>query len=77
MAEELTRGNSRLNLVVAFNYDRGRRFARAAQRLAAKVLDGKRGSRHRSTPTRSGSISMRPISRSRPDHPHQRRAAAV
>ena len=41
-AEELTRGNSRLNLVVAFNYGSRQEIARAAQRLAREALDGKR-----------------------------------
>src|ERR1700756_3963371 len=41
-AEELTRGNSRLTLVVAFNYGSRQEIARAAQRLAREVADGKR-----------------------------------
>ena len=39
-AEELTRDNSHLNLVVAFNY--GSRQEMAAQRLAREVAEGKR-----------------------------------
>ena len=41
-AEELTRDNSRLNLVVAFNYGSRQEIAAAAQRLAREVADGKR-----------------------------------
>jgi undecaprenyl diphosphate synthase len=40
-AEELTRDNTRLNLVVAFNYGSRQEIARAARRLAEKVLAGK------------------------------------
>ncbi len=39
-AEHLTRGNSRLNLVVAFNYGGRQELARAMQRLAEKVRQG-------------------------------------
>src|SRR5215468_7497447 len=41
-AEELTRNNDRLNLVVAFNYGSRQEIARAAQRLAREVTEGKR-----------------------------------
>src|SRR6201985_1604892 len=41
-AEDLTRNNDRLHLVVAFNYGSRQEIARAAQRLAAEVADGKR-----------------------------------
>jgi len=41
-AEELTRNNSRLNLVVAFNYGSRQEIARAAQRLAREVAGGRR-----------------------------------
>jgi undecaprenyl diphosphate synthase len=41
-AEELTKNNSRLNLVVAFNYGSRQEIAQAAQRLAREVADGKR-----------------------------------
>src|SRR6266849_1184961 len=44
-AEELTRGNSRLNLVVAFNYGSRQEIAHAAQRLAREVAEGKRDCR--------------------------------
>src|SRR6201989_2796189 len=40
-AEELTRNNERLNLVVAFNYGSRQEIARAARRLAREVADGK------------------------------------
>ena len=41
-AEELTRGNTRLTLVVAFNYGSRQEIASAAQRLAREVAEGKR-----------------------------------
>ena len=41
-AEELTTGNTRLNLVVAFNYGSRQEIAGAAQRLAREVAEGKR-----------------------------------
>src|SRR3974390_1442850 len=42
-AEELTRGNSRLTLVVAFNYGSRQEIARAAQKLAGEAAAGRRG----------------------------------
>jgi undecaprenyl diphosphate synthase len=41
-AEDLTRDNTRLNLVVAFNYGSRQEIAGAAQRLASEVAEGKR-----------------------------------
>jgi undecaprenyl diphosphate synthase len=41
-AEDLTKNNNRLNLVVAFNYGSRQEIAKAAQRLAREVADGKR-----------------------------------
>jgi undecaprenyl diphosphate synthase len=41
-AEELTKGNDKLVLVVAFNYGARQEIARAAQRLAAAVAAGER-----------------------------------
>jgi undecaprenyl diphosphate synthase len=41
-AEDLTRDNVRLNLVVAFNYGSRQEIAAAAQRLAREVAEGKR-----------------------------------
>jgi undecaprenyl diphosphate synthase len=41
-AEELTRNNDRLTLVVAFNYGSRQEIANAAQRLAREVAEGKR-----------------------------------
>jgi len=58
-AEELTRGNSRLNLVVAFNYGSRQEIAQAAQRLAREVAEGRRDP-PRSTPTHSAAISITP-----------------
>jgi undecaprenyl diphosphate synthase len=41
-AEELTRENARMNLIVAFNYGSRQEIARAARRLACEVGEGKR-----------------------------------
>jgi undecaprenyl diphosphate synthase len=41
-AEELTRFNTKLTLVVAFNYGSRQEIARAAQRLAREVAEGRR-----------------------------------
>src|ERR1700741_2858434 len=41
-AEDLTRDNNRMHLVVAFNYGSPQEIARAAQRLACEVAEGKR-----------------------------------
>ncbi len=41
-AEELTRDNTKLNLVIAFNYGSRQEIAKAAQRLAREVAEGKR-----------------------------------
>src|ERR1700749_3440471 len=41
-AEELTRNNNRVTLVVAFNYGSRQEIANAAQRLAREVAEGKR-----------------------------------
>src|ERR1700734_1800332 len=41
-AEELTKGNTKLHLVVAFNYGSRQEIATAAQRLAREVAEGKR-----------------------------------
>ena len=76
-AEDLTRGNDGLTLVVAFNYGARQEIARAARRLAIEVAAG-RLSPDDVTPDRLGSYLARARhSRSRRHHPHQRRAAAV
>jgi undecaprenyl diphosphate synthase len=41
-AEDLTKNNTALTLVVAFNYGSRQEIARAAQRLAAEAIQGKR-----------------------------------
>jgi len=41
-AEDLTRGNTRLTLVVAFNYGARQEIAKAAQKLAREVAEGRR-----------------------------------
>ncbi len=40
-AEDLTRGNSGLTVVVAFNYGGRQEIARAAQRIATEIADGR------------------------------------
>ena len=59
-AEDLTRGNDGLTLVVAFNYGARQEIARAARRLAIEVAAG-RLSRRRHDARAAGSILMRPI----------------
>jgi len=44
-AEELTRNNTSLNLVVAFNYGSRQEIAHAARRLACEVAEGRRDQR--------------------------------
>src|ERR1700759_5276518 len=41
-AEELTKANTRLNLIVAFNYGSRQEIAGAARRLAREVAEGRR-----------------------------------
>jgi undecaprenyl diphosphate synthase len=41
-AEELTRANTNMNLIVAFNYGSRQEIANAAQKLAREVAEGKR-----------------------------------
>jgi undecaprenyl diphosphate synthase len=41
-AEDLTRNNDRMHLIVAFNYGSRQEIARAAQRLASEVAESKR-----------------------------------
>ena len=76
-AEELTRHNRGLTLVVAFNYGGRQEIVEAARRLAAKAAAGKLD------PDAIGvehfaqlAVDLR-HSRSRPHHPHLGRAAAV
>ena len=76
-AEELTRDNTKLNLVVAFNYGSRQEIAGAAQRLAREVAEGKRDPASIDADALGQYLDAPDHSRSRPDHPHQRRAAAV
>ena len=77
-AEELTKDNDGLTLVVAFNYGARQEIARAARRLAAAVERGEASGAATSTADALGALSRRARhSRSRSHHPHQRRAAAV
>ena len=50
-AEELTKDNDGLTLVVAFNYGARQEIARAAARIAAKIKAGRDRCRRRSPPT--------------------------
>ena len=76
-AEELTRNNDGLIVVVAFNYGARQEIARAARRLAADVAAGKLPL-EAITAERLAELPRRIRSaRSRSHHPHQRRAAAV
>ena len=76
-AEELTRDNDKLTLVVAFNYGARQEIARAAQRLAAEVAAGRLAVAE-VTADKLASLSRCPGSaRPRSHHPHQRRAAPV
>ena len=76
-AEDLTKANTKLTLVVAFNYGSRQEIANAAQQLAREVAEGKR---------EPSSIDADALGRylDAPDipdpdliHSHQRRAAAV
>ena len=76
-AEELTKDNDGLVLVVAFNYGARQEIARAAARVAARVKTGEIDAvRHHRRDARPESRRAGPA-RSRSHHPHQRRAAAV
>ena len=76
-AEELTKANTRLNLVVAFNYGSRQEIANAAQRLAREVAEGKRDPSSIDADALGQYLDAPDIPGSRPDHPHQRRTAAV
>ena len=77
-AEDLTRDNDGLTLVVAFNYGARQEIARAARRIAEQVGAGTADSRRRDHADTVGALPRCARSaRSRSDHPHQRRAAAV
>ena len=76
-AEELTKNNDGLTLVVAFNYGARQEITRAAQRIAEDAVAGR---------LKPADITMEAVRRfsrraryprSRSHHPHQRRAAAV
>ena len=76
-AEDLTRGNDGLTLVVAFNYGARQEIARAARRLVTEVAEGRLAAeRHHAGAVVAPSRRAR-HPRSRRHHPHQRRAAAV
>ncbi len=76
-AEELTKNNDGLTLVVAFNYGARQEIARAARRIAREVAQGRLDpGRHHAGDGRRLPRRAR-HSRSRSHHPHQRRAAPV
>ena len=76
-AEELTKGNDGLTLVVAFNYGARQEITRAARRIAEEVAQGRMLPAD-ITMDMIGAQSRRTRhSRSRSGHPHQRRTAAV
>ena len=76
-AEDLTRANAGLVLVVAFNYGARQEIARAARRVAAEVAAG-RIKPDAITPELLAAAPRRAgPARPRRHHPHQRRAAAV
>ncbi len=77
-AEELTRRQRNLTLVVAFNYGARRGDRARRSRAAADVRRRGKTPRRRDRADRSRSRLDAPdICRPRPHHPHQRRAAAV
>ena len=76
-AETLTRDNRGLNLIVAFNYGARQEIVEAARRLARAAAEGRLDpARNRRRHARLAARRAR-RSRSRPDHPHLGRAAAV
>ena len=60
-AEELTKSNDGLTLVVAFNYGARQEIARAARRIAEQVARGQARRPPTSTSRRVGGFSTRPI----------------
>jgi hypothetical protein len=75
-AEELTKHNEKLVLVVAFNYGARQEIARAARRMAAAVAAGDLAV-SAVTADKLASYLDAPICPIRPHHPHQRRAAPL
>ena len=76
-AEELTKDNDGLTLVVAFNYGARQEITRAAQRIAEEVAEGSLQARRHHDGNRRRLSRRAGYPRSRSHHPHQRRAAAV
>ncbi len=76
-AEDLTRGNTRLTLVVAFNYGSRQEIANAAQRLAREVAEGKRDPSTITPETLGSYLDAPDIPDPRSDHQDQRRTAPV
>ncbi len=76
-AEDLTRHNDGLTLVVAFNYGARQEIARAARRLAVEVAQGRLAAEAITPELLAQHLDAPDDSRPRRDYPHQRRAAAV
>ena len=76
-AEELTKNNDGLTLVVAFNYGARQEIVRAARGIAAAVKQGDLNVADIDMDTFAQLSGRARHSRSRSHHPHQRRAAAV
>ncbi len=74
-AERLTRENSKLNLVVAFNYGSRQEIGRAMSAIARKIESGEISAADISPELISLNLGYRRHSRSRPAHSHRRRAA--
>ena len=76
-AEELTKDNDGLTLVVAFNYGARQEIARAAQRIAEGVAQGRIKPADVTMDSVGGFLDAPDMPDPDLDHPHQRRAAAV
>ncbi len=76
-AEELTRNNDGLIVVVAFNYGARQEIARAAQKLAADVVAGKLPLEAITAEALGSRLDAADLPDPDRHHPHQRRAEAV
>jgi undecaprenyl diphosphate synthase len=76
-AEHLTRDNDKLTLVVAFNYGGRQEIARAAQRLAVQVAEGRIAAGAITADAIAAHLDAPDLPAPRSHHSHQRQAAAV